>query len=408
MTATVKAHAKDRPPSAAKRWLSCPFTAQLVQMYPNEPTEASLKGDFWHELMEDTITFGFVPPHAPPDEQEAMEDLLSYVLRRKQEMGGKSAQIYIEQRLDIPETGDFGTADVILVSNSEIEIIDLKSGYVPVDVFMNAQMLTYLLGVIALYGHKRKYVLSIHQPNYDHIEGQIRSFTCTDEEVEWFRNEVRYSMEHPDEIKAGKHCKDTYCPHRGACAPFKAYVHSDLELGWHTSEIHAMDDDTLAKALDAADELAGYRNAIRGEAMKRIMNLDRTIHGYKVVKGRKSRTVLDPLKLVAAFQLQLGIEWARKLFPTLAWAGEALPIGDPDVLKELGTPKHIEDVCKLYAQENKLPRGGWKGIYDNVAGPYIRETHSGLTLEKAIDGRPAHKRGSEFGVLAAPGTVSII
>jgi len=132
MTAIAKAHAKDRPPSAAKRWLSCPYTAQLVQLYPNEQTEASLKGDYWHELMEDTVVFGFTPPHASPDEQEAMEDLLAYVLKRKEAMGGKLVQIYVEQQLDIPETGDFGTADIILVGPSEIEVIDLKSGYVPV------------------------------------------------------------------------------------------------------------------------------------------------------------------------------------------------------------------------------------------------------------------------------------
>jgi len=60
-----KTHAKYRQPSSAKRWLSCPFSAQIVAMYPNDETEASLKGDYWHELMEDRLVY-CVPPEEIP------------------------------------------------------------------------------------------------------------------------------------------------------------------------------------------------------------------------------------------------------------------------------------------------------------------------------------------------------
>jgi len=417
MTVTAQAaHAKHRAPSAAKRWLSCPYTAVLIALYPSMETEQSLKGDFWHEVMEDTIRFNCIPKYADPDVEEAMQDLLAYVRRRCSEMKGP-VHIYVEERVDIPETGEFGTVDIILVGANEIEIIDEKSGYVPVSEKMNAQMLTYLCGVVELYGRRGKYRLTIHQPNYDHIDGPIRSFDCTDEELDWHRQEIKYSMNNPDEVKAGKHCKDTYCPHRGSCSVFAEYVKNDLSLGWHTSELVSMSDEDLSTALDAADELSGWRNSLRAEALKRIMNMDRKIHGYKVVKGRKQRAIHDPLRLVLSIRNTLGIEWLLGLFSDLEWIPDAESVlalatsdnGVPDaLLKQLGTAKQVEDLCKKYAQVNGLPRGGWKGVYENVAGPYIRETHSGLTLEKAIDGRPAHKRGSEFGPIANPGTVSII
>lgn len=402
------AHAKNRAPSAAKRWLSCPVSAYLAAMYPNDETDASLKGDYWHELMEDQITYGTLPPSVEPDAAEAMQDLYAYVLKRVSELGGPGkVQLYVEQRLDIPETGEFGTADIILVCDRLIEIIDEKSGYVPVNVKANPQLGIYLLGAIAKYGERKAYRLTIHQPNYDHIDGPIRSYDPDQEYIDWLRREIRYSMENDQLCTPGKHCKETYCPHRGACEPFMGYVRTDLALGWQPSELKATDDNMLAVALDAADEISGWRNELRAEAMRRIINMDRKIDGYKVVKGRKQRAVLDPLKLINAVNQKMGTEWAAKLFPDLGWASEQLtgylsgksgPMPDA-VLKCLGTPKHIEDVIKAYAKAHDAPRGGWKNVYDAVVSEYIRETAMGLTLERAIDGRPAHKRGSELGSL---------
>lgn len=391
------AHAKNRPPSAAKRWLPCSFSATVDPMYGNEETNASLKGDLWHEHMETRIVLGTLPIDCDPDAADAMEDLADYVGRRFKE-AGPGAKIYVEEQLDIPETGEFGTADIIIVSASALEIVDEKSGYVPVKVKLNDQLMTYLLGAIAKYGARPKYRLTIHQPNFDHIDGPLRFWEPTSEDVEAFRARVLDSIANVDRIMAGPHCKETYCDHRGACSAFAAYAQDDLSLGWHTSELKATDDATLAKALDASDELAGWRTELRAEAMRRIMNMDRKIDGYKVVKGRRNRAVSDPNGLVNSVLNALGTEWVRRLFPDLVWVVD-LQIEREEVLKHLGTPKHIEDVLKQYARQHNLPRNGWKMLYDNIVGEYIRETAGGLTLERAIDGRPAHKRGSEFGVI---------
>lgn len=402
------AHAKNRAPSAAKRWLSCPKSALISPMYPNDETDASLKGDYWHELMETRILFGALPDNVDPDAAEAMEVLAEYVDKRIQELGGRGkVKVLVERQLDIPETGEFGTGDIILISDTWIEIIDEKSGYVPVHIKMNPQLLTYLLGAIAEFGERKKYRLTIHQPNYDHIDGPIRSFDPTPDDIEWLRREIKYSMDNENEVKAGKHCKETYCDHRGACEEFLMYVQRDLLLGWHPSEVNSFSDDMLASALDAADELAGWRNELRSEAMKRIINMDRSLNGYKVVKGRRNRAVINPLGLANTVAEKMGAEWATKLFPDLEHFLSALSFpltAEDNALKFLGTAKHVEDVIKMYARKHKLPRGGWKQLYDNVVGEYIRETNGGLTLEKAIDGRPAHKRGSEFGPITSPAT----
>lgn len=397
------AHAKNYPPSAAKRWLSCPFSATVAAMYDRDETDASLKGDTWHKAMEDMIAFGTLPLDCDPDMAEAMQHLYDEVVRIFK-AAGPGAKIFVERRIDIPETGEFGTGDIVIVSPSLIAVIDHKSGYVPVDVWYNAQMMTYLLGLIAEFGERSRYVLAIHQPNYDHIKGPFREYEPTADAVAAFRLEVEHAVARPHRVKAGPHCKATYCEHRGACEPFRAYAMHDLSLGWHTSELKGMADADLSKALDASDELNGWRAELRAEAMRRIMNMDRKIEGYKVVKGRRNRAVHDAKGLILSARDQLGEEWAVRMFdPSMAWASGTFlaSLADPPevLLKHLGTPKHIEDVIKQYARVHHLPRGAWEKIYKNVVGEYIRELNGGLTLERAIDGRPAHRRGSEFGVL---------
>jgi hypothetical protein len=220
--------------------------------------------------------------------------------------------------------------------------------------------------------------------------------------------DIHMSLQTPDAVNAGPHCKGTYCEHRGACEAFRQYCMDDLALGWHTSELKAMNDADLSKALDASDELGGWRTELRAEAMRRIMNMDRDVPGYKVVKGRKQRTVLDAKAVVKSIGQKLGAEWAARLFPDLAWLQpgyleDVLMRGvSEELLKSLGTPKHIEDIIKQYARVSQLKRGEWKSLYTQVVGEYIRETASGLTLERAIDGRPAHRRGAEFGPLQQP------
>jgi hypothetical protein len=376
-------------------------------MYPNDESAASNKGDIWHEVMEDTIMFGGVPPRADPDATEAMEDLLAYVNSRIA-FKGERPRMFVETRLDIPSTGEFGTVDILLVWTDEIEVIDLKSGYVPVHVEKNDQMLNYLTGAIDIHGERLKYTITIFQPNFDHKDGPLRSYVVEPFDLIEFDQRVAWSIAHENLLIAGPWCKETYCPHRGACAVFYEYTQKDLTLGWHTSEYKALSDDDLSRALDASDELGGYRGELRSEAMRRILNMDRKIHGYKMVKARKSRTIRDALKLIGNVIDTMGLEWAARMFPDLEWANNDLSSvlkynldATSPILKNIGTPKHIEDVIKQYAKVHSLPRGGWQKVYANVVGSYIIETHGGLTLEKAIDGRPSHKRGSEFGPIGS-------
>lgn len=382
MNAPIKAHAKRRPPSAAERWVSCPGSSTVAQLYPNESSDASTDGDYAHDVLETCILFGITEPAT---ENEALNDNLTLVLEwvaQTRAAYGPECVVIPEQVFNIPETGEFGTGDITFVSPRVLHIGDYKNGYVLVDHVGNKQMLTYLLGAIAKYGEREQYYITVLQPNASHIEGPIRTHTVTHADVQAYRAEVAWSMANDQVFKAGKHCKKSYCPHRGNCATFIEFAQTDAAAAWHPSDVNAMTDDQLAAALDHADILQGIRDELRKAAMYRMMQQDKQIGGYKVVKGRRDREFKDEQAVKSVLR-------------------EALQVPDNamhDTPKFLSV-KGIEDLVKSYARKNGLGRGKWKQVWENNIAPHVRENVSGLTLERATDARPAHRRGSEFGSL---------
>ena len=112
------------------------------------------------------------------------------------------------------------------------------------------------------------------------------------------------------------------------------------------------------------------------------MQMDRQLPGYKCVKGRRDREFVNEEAVKHVLR-------------------EALQVPDDamhDKPKFLSV-KGIEDLVKAYARKMNLGRGKWKHVWENNIQPHVRENVSGLTLERATDARPAHRRGSEFGAL---------
>ncbi len=381
----MSAHAKYRPPSAASRWLSCSASASLLTLYPNLPSDASIKGDEGHFMLDTALEFGIVPDHSDIDLVYMVQMAVDHVMAKKVQLGG---QLHTEVQLDIPETGEFGTADLVYVGDTFIEIEDFKTGYVPVDVNKNAQLMTYLLGAIAKWGERKRYKIGVIQPAYSHRDGMIRHYDVSQEDVDWFRAEVQTSMT-TDTFTAGRHCRTTYCPHRGACAAFLAYAQEHLADAWWPGEIGGLTDDEIGYALDHADILQGYRDQLRGEVLRRIVNQGKTITGYKVVKGRVNRDFASD-------------EARDKIFNKLREAGatedelyEKVPIS------MAGVDRVLKRIYKNYG------RGAWMEAKDRIVhDDMLQSTNQPLTVEKDIDGRKPYRRGSEFTALIPPPTQS--
>lgn len=381
----VRAHAKERAPSAAERWGSCPASSLAAQLYPNDESDASTKGDYAHDVLENCILFGVMEPVT---EDESLNENLAMVMEwiaQTRGAYGPDCKVYAEEVYDIPETGEFGTADVTFVSPDVLHIADYKNGYVVVEVAGNKQMFTYLLGAIARHGTRRQMYISVLQPNASHIDGPIRTVLVTETDIDEWRGQIAWSMANEHLFIAGKHCKKSYCPHRGNCATFLQYAQTEAADAWYPTDVNALSDEQLSVALDHADILQGLRDELRKAAMGRIMQQDRSVAGYKCVKGRRDRE----------FKAEV---------PVKQVLGEILNVPhDKMHTQQFLTVKGVEDLIKAYARQNGLGRGNWQKVWDNYIAEHVRENVSGLTLERATDARPAHKRGSEFGSLVSPG-----
>lgn len=377
-------HSKSYPPSSATRYINCPGSVITSELYPNDDTVHSEKGDLAHFKLETGIIFGIRPRTDDPTMDEHVELVLDWVDSKRRQ--GKT--VLSERRFNIPETGEWGTCDIPVLSQDETEIADYKNGYVLVDVrdkygVPADQLMTYLLGAIAEYGPRPKYRITIHQPNASHVDGPIRSTEITPQEVEDFRARTLWAVSSREFI-AGPHCKKTYCPHRGACPTFNDMFRDNYSEGFHSSEVHAMSDDKLAVQLDLAETFHGYRDELRKEAMRRMLNMDRKIPGYGMYKGRQDRAFINE-------------EEAKRLL--LEYGAS----DDDMYTKKFTTVKGAEDYVKKLARQ--AGRGKWKEIWDMFFQPIIRENAGGLTLERATYGGVPHKRGSEFtALLSAPDT----
>ncbi len=374
-------HATYRPPSSASRWLSCHGSVQVLQTYDNSPSDASTKGDIAHKLLEDSLEWGVVPDHPDVDIMYGVMMAVEYI-NDTQKAYGPACKVYAEQTLEIPETGEIGTTDVTMVTADTIHVIDYKNGYVPVDVKMNAQLMLYLLSLMHKYGERKHYKLTVIQPNYVHVDGMIRHFEPTPDDIEWFRKEVAIAMA-SQTVTAGKHCKTTYCPARGTCEVFNAWSLENCKLAWFPGETVAMTDEALADALEQAEILQGYRDALRGEAMRRMLQQNRRIRGYKIVKAKKDRAYAS--------------DAARgKVLSALAEMGAT----EDDLFdrKPIG-PAGVEKIVKkLFKPQG---RGAWLKGMDYIMPPELLEpTNQSLTIEKSIDGRKEYKRGAEFDALS--------
>lgn len=393
MTATARpAHAKKRPPSAAARWLSCPGSVEVVPLYPNDETTYSEKGGEGHKWVENGIIFGTRSDTGDAEQDEYVDDCLDWIRKTRNSYGGDSCRVYAEEVYDIPETGEFGTADVTFVSPLIIHVADYKNGFVMVEHNLNAQMMLYLCGAIAKHGTRDKYAITVMQPYASHIEGPYRTYNVTQDDLDWFRGEVAHAVKSKDFI-AGKHCKKTYCPHRGACWTLLQWAETEGADAWFPSEVNGMSDEALSRALDHAEILKGIRDELRKEAMRRIMNMDRTIGGYKVVKGRQNRDFAGDKGREQVFSV------AREMGAT----------EDDLYSKSPVSVKGIEDYVRTYCRAKGMPNGTWKKLWENQMAQYVNEYVGGLTLERATDARPAHRRGNEFTpLLNAPlGTIKL-
>lgn len=313
--------------SASDRWLRCTASVPLTEKIREESTSAAAaEGTIAHMWLERSLTNWLATGDETVlcDHSEEMKDHLQkcmdYVIATYEAMSGKNKKIELEVKVDLHYLSNrfdlWGTSDVIISSDSHIDVIDLKYGsgmFVEADTTQNR---LYILGAMARHMKDTKgdtpwvtVTSTIMQPRYADSDGEIfRSKEFYPDELgEWFDNVVLPAAEATDDatiapVAGAKQCQ--WCLAKPTCPAVQKKV-SDLCSVFQpvdasgpvlinnipatiADQVPDMDVDRLLEVHDNAPFIEGYLKAVAARIRSMLEARDPALEGkLKLVRSRQ-------------------------------------------------------------------------------------------------------------------------
>lgn len=359
--------------SATERNWNCPGALALTMDLPDDTSLAADWGTCCHQIAEACLRDGREAAewigqivkgkkHSFECDDEMAETTQAYVNFVRERFGRCNpddsadpslwGSLAIEQRFSLaslkPPFDAGGTADAVIHDPvvRSIDVVDLKSGRgVAVDATENKQLRTYALGaMLANPGLKVDTItVTIVQRRAPHPAGRIRSETFhVADLVEW-TGDLLAAMErskyalgaykdvnHPaggqslavwgsQFLKPGSWCDKTFCKARGFCPALQQAAYDeagvwfdDLDQPRLANAPGAMSPEALAQALDAADMIEGWVNAVRAYAHTQA-EMGVTIPAYMLVERIGRRRWKDEAGAEAKLKALVDEPYTKKL-----------------------------------------------------------------------------------------------
>lgn len=330
-------------PSAAHRWLNCPASLQLIERLGLDTfsaSDAAAEGTHAHELgeLEVSVEFGLITlteyearladwtergTEAGWDLDEMAEHITRYVdIVREHASEFEGSQVLVEQRMPTGFPESFGTSDIVIVSPTHVEIIDLKYGKgVPVDAKRNPQLRMYALGALDTFGELLGEVelvrATVFQPRLYSLSteeltpGALRAWR---EFVLPVAEEALYS-DAPRFGPSENACR--WCPAAGMC---KARTERMTQMDFG-SDPDVLSPAELADVLGQLAEIKHWVASVEDSALHRAYSLGEDIPGYKVVMSGGQRVILDQERAVERLE-KAGYQRADFIIEKLAGLGQ--------------------------------------------------------------------------------------
>lgn len=294
-------------PSKAKQWLACPPSARLSakfsERFGEQSSEYAAEGTKAHAVAElklrlelgEINKFNYEAQRKalgeiPADMDRYTDTYMDTVLERYYACKKvcPDARLFVEQRLDMSEwiPGCFGTADACVVSDTILEVLDLKYGKgVPVDAVENPQARCYGLGAVHEFGdlysftHVRN---TIVQPRLDSITEEVLT---REQLLAWGAfvkpiAELAYKGE--GGFSPGENCR--FCAAKAVCKA-RAYQSFDL-LAACLDTPDVLPDEAIPGILRVADTCEQWLKDVKAYALNQAL-LGQEWPGYKLVKGKR-------------------------------------------------------------------------------------------------------------------------
>lgn len=324
--------------SSAKRWLTCTPSARLgerlTSRFGSESSPYAQEGTKAHALAEIKVRKAFYAADGmtttvysrmsqeerdaytginafrydalraelgdiPADMEHATDAYCDVVMEKYLSAKDQDAstRLLLEQRLDYSRwvPSGFGTGDCVIVSDSLLEIADLKYGLgIPVDAVDNPQLRLYGLGAIAKFGQLYDFPavrMTIIQPRLESVSEETLGRV---ELLDWAEAEVREKAQQAwkgiGDFVPGDHCR--FCPAKAVCS---ARVSEALKLFRYGFESPGLiPDEQIPGILETLDVAEAWIKDFRAYAEKQALN-GQKFPGWKLVRGKKpNRRWADP------------------------------------------------------------------------------------------------------------------
>ncbi len=299
-------------PSAAGRHLNCPPSLVLEEQFQDEESAYAAEGTAGHAMAEHLIrkylrqrTKRPVSDYYSDELLEAVEEYVSFVIAEIEDARRecKDPIFSVEQKVDASEyvDGCFGTADMVIITDKVVHIIDLKLGKgVPVSAEDNPQLKIYGLGVLQkaeLLYDPEVVRLTIFQPRLNNSS----TWDITPAELKRWGEEVlrpraAMALIGAGEFAAGSWCR--FCKARNQC---RARAEEFLKLAkMEFRQPALLDDEEIAEIITKADELAKWAADIYAFAQDEAIIHGKQWPGFKIVEGRSARKYSSEEEVAAA------------------------------------------------------------------------------------------------------------
>lgn len=305
------AHARFSP-SAANRLIHCPPSLVLGEAFEDEESPYAAEGSAGHALAEHLIkkylkqrTTRPVSDYYSDDLLEAVDDYVSFVIGEIEEARQEytSPLFSVEQRVDVSDyvPDCFGTADMVIVTDRMVHVIDLKLGKgVPVYAEDNPQLKIYGLGVLELAEmlfNIENVRLTIYQPRLSN--SSTWDISPSDLKA-WGEKTLRpageLALKGEGDLSAGSWCR--FCKARFTC---RQRAEENLKLAQMEFKAPALlTDDEIAEVLRTADELAKWASDVYAYAQDQAIVHHKVWKGFKLVMGKSNRKYTSEEEVAAA------------------------------------------------------------------------------------------------------------
>lgn len=326
--------------STAHRWLNCIPSAR-AEMHEEETCSVfAQEGTAAHKLAEIKLMyrFGKIGPfeynrafenfsesehyqYYNKEFEEYVDEYVEYVISRTE--GLDKYSIFFELTVDfshiVPQ--GYGTADVVIVTDEYVEVIDLKFGRgVPVTALHNPQLRLYGIGALNLFPLCQKVIMTVHQPRLPSCDTEVLH---KEELIKWAVEYVKPRAEKA--IKGeGVFCSDEdtcrWCKLRGKC---KVRADKQLELAQKEFSVAIEDNkpptpknlslEQISNILYVGPMFVDWFNDVQAYALGQLV-AGVKIPGYKLVEGRSNRIITDDEK-VKEILLEAGFKEEEILKP---------------------------------------------------------------------------------------------